>query len=179
MHANKWIDMADENNGHVRPSWDEYFLEIMNVVAKRATCDRGRSGCVIARDKQILSTGYVGAPAGLPHCDEVGHLFKDTIHEDGHVSRHCVRTSHAEMNAIVNAAKVGVAVNGATLYCSMTPCRTCAMAIINAGIKRVVCLKKYHEGEESEKMLADAGVKLDTIENQVMKYPDSKNPERF
>lgn len=166
----------DENESvaYKRPSWDEYFLEVREAVAKRATCDRGRSGCVIAKDKQVLSTGYVGAPAGLPHCDEVGHLFKDTVHEDGHVSKHCVRTAHAEMNAITNAAKRGVSIDGGTVYCSMTPCRNCAMAIINAGIKRVVCLKMYQEGKESVDMLKQAGVQLDIIDESVQEYPDTK-----
>ncbi|MGD0510446.1 MAG: cytidine/deoxycytidylate deaminase family protein [Candidatus Micrarchaeaceae archaeon] len=161
-----------EESKYVRPSWDEYFLEVRAAVAKRATCDRGRSGCVIAKDKQIISTGYVGAPAGLPHCDEAGHLFKDTIHEDGHTSRHCVRTAHAEMNAITNAAKRGVSIDGGTLYCLMTPCRTCAMAIINSGIKRVVCVKKYHAGAESEEMFKDVGIKLEFIESSMQEYPD-------
>jgi len=161
-----------EESKYVRPSWDEYFLEVRAAVAKRATCDRGRSGCVIAKDKQIISTGYVGAPAGLPHCDEVGHLFKDTIHEDGHTSRHCVRTAHAEMNAITNAAKRGVSIDGGTMYCLMTPCRACAMAIINSGIKRVVCVKKYHTGAESEEMFKDVGIKLEFIDNSMQEYPD-------
>jgi len=145
---------------HVRPSWDDYFLEIARTVATRATCDRGRSGCVIARAKQILVTGYVGAPTGLPHCDDVGHQIKKIIHEDGSVSQHCVRTVHAEQNAITQAAKLGISIQGATLYCKMTPCRTCAMLIINCGIKRVVCEKKYHAGAESEEMFRQAGVEL-------------------
>jgi len=98
-----------------RPSWDEYFMEVCEAISKRATCERGRSGCVIARDRQILVTGYVGAPAGLPHCDEVGHQFKKTIHEDGSITTHCVRTVHAEQNAICQAAKIGVSIDGATL----------------------------------------------------------------
>jgi len=109
-----------------RPSWDEYFMEVCNAIAKRATCDRGRSGCVIARDNQILATGYVGAPAGLLHCDEVGHQLKKTVHEEGSITQHCVRTVHAEQNAICQSAKRGVGIAGATLYCRMTPCRTCA-----------------------------------------------------
>ena len=145
---------------YVRPTWDEYFMEIANTVAKRATCDRGRSGCVIARGKQLLVSGYVGSPTGLPHCDDVGHQFKKTVHEDGSVTNHCVRTVHAEQNAICQAAKLGIALEGATLYCRMTPCRTCAMLIINCGITRVVCEKKYHAGSESEAMFAEAGVKL-------------------
>jgi len=101
---------------YIRPLWDEYFMNIMQAVSTRATCDRGRSGCVIVRDKHILTTGYVGSPPGLPHCDEVGHQMKTTIHEDGHQTQHCVRTIHAEMNAIVQAARIGVSLDGATLY---------------------------------------------------------------
>jgi len=90
---------------YIRPSWDDYFLEIARTVASRATCDRGRSGCVIVRDKQILVTGYVGAPTGLPHCDDVGHQMKKLIHENGFISQHCVRTVHAEQNAITQAIR--------------------------------------------------------------------------
>lgn len=153
-----------------RPSWDEYFMELANTASKRATCDRGRSGCVIVKDRQVLVTGYVGSPAGLPHCDEVGHLFRQTIEEDGRISNHCVRTVHAEQNAICQAARRGIALEGATLYCRMTPCRTCAMLIINCGIKRVVCEKKYHAGAESEEMLRQAGVELEFFCNEVLQY---------
>lgn len=103
-------------DSYVRPSWDEYFMEIASTVAKRATCDRGRSGCIIVKNRQILVTGYVGSPRGLPHCDDVGHLFKKTIHEDGSVTNHCVRTVHAEQNAITQAARLGIALEGGTLY---------------------------------------------------------------
>lgn len=153
-----------------RPSWDEYFMEVTNAIAKRATCDRGRSGCVIARNNQVLATGYVGAPAGLPHCDEAGHQLKQTLHEDGTVTTHCVRTVHAEQNAICQAAKNGVAIQGATVYCRMTPCRTCAMLIINCGIVRVVCERKYHAGAESEAMFKVAGVALEYVHDEVEKY---------
>ena len=153
-----------------RPSWDEYFMELANAAAKRATCDRGRSGCVIVKDKQVLVTGYVGSPIGLPHCDEVGHLFKKTFHEDETITTHCVRTVHAEQNAICQAARRGIALDGATLYCRMTPCRTCAMLIINCGIKRVVCEKKYHAGEESEEMFKQAGIKLEFFCEDILKY---------
>ncbi|MBO4654772.1 MAG: cytidine/deoxycytidylate deaminase family protein [Bacteroidales bacterium] len=153
-----------------RPSWDEYFMEIANTVSKRATCDRGRSGCVVVRDRQILVTGYVGSPKGLPHCDEVGHQFRRVVHEDGTVSEHCVRTVHAEQNAICQAAKLGISLDGATLYCRMTPCRVCAMLIINCGIKRVVCEKKYHDGAESEEMFKTAGVQLEFFSEDVVKY---------
>ena len=95
-------------------SWDEYFMEIANTVAKRATCDRGRSGCVIAKDKQLLVTGYVGSPIGMPHCDDVGHQMRKTIHEDGSITNHCVRTVHAEQNAIIQAGQDRCA--GASMY---------------------------------------------------------------
>jgi len=155
---------------YVRPSWDEYFMEIAHTVSKRATCDRGRSGCVIVKDKQILVSGYVGSPNGLPHCDDVGHQMKKMLHEDGSISEHCVRTVHAEQNAICQAAKRGIALEGSTLYCRMTPCRVCAMLIINCGIKRVVCEKKYHAGAESEEMFAKAGVELDFFSEEILKY---------
>ena len=153
-----------------RPSWDEYFMELANTASKRATCDRGRSGCVIVKNRQVLVTGYVGSPAGLPHCDEVGHLFSKTIHSDGSISNHCIRTVHAEQNAICQAARRGIALEGATLYCRMTPCRTCAMLIINCGIKRVVCERKYHKGEESEEMFRQAGIELEFFYDEVQKY---------
>ncbi len=163
--------MSEEiNNDYIRPSWDEYFMKVADTVAQRATCDRGRSGCVITRDKQILVTGYVGSPKGLPHCDEVGHLFKQVTHEDGRTTNHCMRTVHAEQNAICQAARRGIMLNGATLYCRMTPCRTCAMLIINCGIVRVVCEKKYHAGTESEIMFREAGVELVYMSDDIMKY---------
>ncbi len=155
---------------HTRPSWDEYFMDLATAAAKRATCDRGRSGCVIVRDKQLLVTGYVGSPRGLPHCDDVGHLFKKLYHEDGRVTQHCVRTVHAEQNAICQAARRGIALDKSTLYCKMTPCRTCAMLIINCGIIRVVCEKKYHAGEESEELFKEAGIELVYFNNEVEKY---------
>jgi len=155
---------------HIRPSWDEYFMELANTAAKRATCDRGRSGCIIVRNKHVLVSGYVGSPMGLPHCDEVGHLFKKVTHEDGKVTQHCVRTVHAEQNAICQAARLGISLENAVLYCKMTPCRTCAMLIINCGIKRVVCEKKYHAGAESEEMFKTAGVELAFFNEEVEKY---------
>lgn len=145
-------------------------MEVCNAIAKRATCDRGRSGCVIAKDNQILATGYVGAPSGLPHCDEVGHQLKKMLHEDGSVTQHCVRTVHAEQNAICQAAKRGVGIQGATLYCRMTPCRTCAMMIINCGIVRIVCERRYHDGAESEAMFAAADVMLEYVFDEVQRY---------
>lgn len=155
---------------YVRPTWDEYFMEVMDAISKRATCDRGRSGCVIAKENQLLVTGYVGSPVSLPHCDEVGHQIKKVIHEDGHTTEHCVRTVHAEQNAICQAAKKGVSLEGSTLYCRMTPCRVCAMLIINCGINRVVCQRKYHAGSESEEMFNSAGIKLEFFHQEIQRY---------
>jgi dCMP deaminase len=160
----------EDQKPYLRPSWDDYFMEIANTVSKRATCDRGRSGCVIVREKQILVSGYVGSPVGLPHCDDVGHQMKKTIHEDGNITNHCVRTVHAEQNAICQAAKRGIALEGATLYCRMTPCRVCAMLIINCGITRIVCERKYHAGGESEEMFKLAGVTLIYVHDELQKY---------
>jgi len=157
-----------------RPTWDEYFMDVMESVSERATCDRGRSGCVIAKDKQILVTGYVGSPIGMPHCDDVGHKFKKVIHEDGHITNHCVRTVHAEQNAICQAAKLGVSLKNSNLYCRMTPCGTCAMLIINSGIRRVVCQSRYHSGEESEEMFRGARIRLDYVSQEVQQYAGQK-----
>lgn len=149
------------NDGErIRPSWDDYFLEISDAVSKRATCDRGKSGCVIVREKQLLVTGFVGSPPGFAHCDDVGHQIKRLTHEDGQVTEHCMRTVHAEQNAICQAAKLGISIEGATLYTRMTPCRACAMLIIICGLKRVVCERKYHAGQESEQMFKEANIQL-------------------
>jgi dCMP deaminase len=153
-----------------RPTWDEYFMEMAHSVSKRATCDRGKSGCVITRDKQILVSGYVGSPAGFAHCDEAGHQMKNITHEDGSVTSHCMRTIHAEQNAICQAAKLGISIAGSTVYCRMTPCRTCAMLIINCSVKRVVCERKYHAGGESEEMFKQAGIVLDYKYEEIQTY---------
>lgn len=161
---------AEIKEKYVRPSWDEYFMEVMEAISKRATCDRGKSGCVIVKNKQILVTGYVGSPKGLPHCDDVGHQLKKALNEDGTISEHCVRTVHAEQNAICQAAKLGVPVDGATVYCRMTPCRVCAMLLINCGIVRVVCERKYHAGAETEEMFKKVGIKLEFVHDEVQEY---------
>lgn len=159
-----------EEKKYVRPSWDEYFLQIVELVGSRGTCDRGRSGCVITKDKRILATGYVGSPIGLSHCDEVGHEMHTVIHEDGHQTQHCIRTGHAEFNAVANAARFGVALEGATIYCHMTPCYVCAKMIINAGIKRVVCNMDYHAGERSKDIFKEAGVEYSLVSDKTQTY---------
>ncbi|MFH1581274.1 MAG: cytidine/deoxycytidylate deaminase family protein [Pseudomonadota bacterium] len=154
-----------------RLSWEEYFMDIVDVVAKRATCDRGRSGAIIVMNRRIIATGYVGSPPGQPHCDEVGHLMWKTIDDQGQESNHCIRTLHAEENAILQAAEFGVSVKGATLFCKMTPCfQRCAMKIVRVGIVRVVAQRKYHAGARSEKLFKDAGVELKILENKVEEY---------
>jgi dCMP deaminase len=139
-----------------RPSWDEYFLGITREVAKRSTCDRARVGAIIVKDRRILTTGYNGAPAGLPHCDEVGHLM---------VGGHCVRTLHAEQNAIIQAAQHGVSVAGGTLYVTHQPCLTCAKMIINAGIRRVVFAGHYSDPNAVD-FLNQAAVELQEYQAQ-------------
>jgi dCMP deaminase len=136
-----------------RPTWDEYFLDIAFSVAERSTCDRAHVGAVLVRDKRILATGYNGSPAGLPHCDEVGHLMVDG---------HCVRTLHAEQNAIIQAALHGISSEGATAYVTHQPCLTCAKMLINAGIRRVVYSGNYPD-VYSRQFLAEANVQLDFL----------------
>ena len=153
-----------------RPSWDEYFLSVAEAIAQRGTCDRGRAGTVIVKDHQLLAAGYVASPKGFTHCDDVGHQIKKITHEDGTVTQHCVRTVHAEQNAIVQAARNGVSIEGATVYVKMTPCRVCAMLLINAGINKIVCAMKYHTGKESEEMFKKAKIQVVFKNNEVEKY---------
>ncbi len=155
-----------------RPDWDEYFLGIAQEVSKRATCNRGKNGCVIVKDKRILATGYVGSPSGLPHCDEEGHLLRDVITPSGKVTKHCMRTIHAEQNAICQAAKFGTSLEGAVLYSKMEPCFSCAKMIVNCGIKRVVCQKRYHAAKETRRLFRKAKVKLDVFSKETEEYED-------
>ncbi len=159
-----------EKEKYKRFSWDEYFLELVKVVGGRGTCNRGRSGCVIVRDNRILVTGYVGSPIKLPHCDEVGHEMHTVINKDGTESQHCIRTAHAEQNAIANAARFGVALEGGTLYCHMTPCYVCAKMIINSGIKRVVSELDYHKGQRSKEIFAEANIEYSLAKNEMETY---------
>ena len=133
-----------------RPSWDDYFMQITFQVAKRSTCPRAAVGAVIVRDKRILTTGYNGAPSNLAHCTEVGCLM---------VNGHCVRTLHAEQNAIIQGALHGVDVSGSTIYVTHQPCLVCAKMIINAGIERVVYAGHYPD-EIAQGFLKEAGVEL-------------------
>jgi len=153
-----------------RPTWDEYFMKMADTVGERGTCDRGRSGCVIVIDKRVIVTGYVGSPPGQPHCDEVGHLMQEIIDDNGNKSMHCVRTIHAEENAILQAAKFGTPLKGCTIYCKMTPCFKCARMIVSIGASRVVAKKRYHADRLSIELFEAAGVQFDVLENEVEKY---------
>lgn len=124
-----------------RISWERYFMNIAQEVATRSTCDRKLVGAVIVRDKTILSTGYNGSIRGLPHCDEVGHEMEND---------HCVRTIHAEANAIVQAAKNGVNINGAEIYISASPCYNCFKMIANAGINKIYYGEFYRDARIKE-----------------------------
>lgn len=145
----------------MREQIDDYFLRIVEVIGSRGTCDRGRSGCIIVKDKNIISTGYVGAPSGFEHCDDKGHMIVDN---------HCIRSTHAEQNALINAAKNGVKTNGADLYCTMYPCFSCCKMIINAGIKRVIICNDYHESDMSKRAFFMAGIDTKLKNKEIKKY---------
>jgi dCMP deaminase len=155
---------------HTRPTWDEYFINLMEAVALRATCDRGRAAAIIVKDRRVLATGYVGSSVGMPHCDEVGHDMRKTINDAGEIKEHCVRTIHAEQNAICQAAKFGTSIDGATIYTKMEPCATCAKMIVNCGIVKVVCQRRYHAAQDTRKIFRKAKVELVVLENEVEKY---------
>ena len=133
-----------------RASWDEYFMKIAEDVATRATCDRKHVGAVIVRDKCILTTGYNGSIRGLGHCDEEGHLM-----EDGH----CVRTIHAEANAIIQAARNGVRIEGGTIYVTASPCFGCFKMIANGGLKRIV-FGEFYRDERIFELSKGLGIEL-------------------
>ncbi len=163
-------ETAATSEKYVRPTWDEYFMEVVCAVSRRATCDRGRTGVVIVKNNQILATGYVGSAAGDDHCDENGHQYQKRLNPDGTTSEHCVRTVHAELNALAQAAKRGVAVDGATLYCKLEPCPVCAKVMVNAGIKRVVCQGAYHNAAESRRVFKKCGVILEVMDQKTISY---------
>lgn len=148
----------------MRPSVHVYFLRMAELVATRATCDRKHVGAVIVRNKRVISTGYNGSPAGLPHCDDAGHLLKEV---DGRMS--CIRTLHAESNALDDAGRNA---DGATIYCTVTPCYECAKRIINAGILDVVVAGHYQSQNTDlvKAIFEDAGVLMVQLDL------DSANP---
>ena len=135
----------------MRPEWDLYFMKIASAVSERSTCDRAFVGCVLVRDKRILTTGFNGSPAGQDHCDESGHLMADG---------HCVRTIHAETNAIIQAALHGVSTRNATCYVTHLPCINCTKALINAGISRIVYSVAYRMDQNAMNFLLAAGIEV-------------------
>ena len=142
----------------MRPSWQDYFLEITRLVAKRSTCLRRNVGALIVKDKRILATGYTGAPTGLAHCLDVGCMREDLAIPPGERHEIC-RGIHAEQNAILQAALYGVSIKGAVLYCTHQPCALCAKMAINVGISQIIYSGDYPD-ELAAKMLKEAGVAL-------------------
>lgn len=168
-----------------RLTWTEYWIgPMLDAVRSRATCDRGKSGCVIVRGNDQISSGYVGAPPGTPHCDDVGHQLEyrwvEQLTFQPHTDvwtkhpnqsdivlvrkEHCVRTIHAEVNAIDRAARRGVALEGSMLYCSMFPCWDCAKAIVAAGIAGVVVVKNYHASAKSKELFDTIGIRWQLLD---------------
>lgn len=142
----------------MRPSWDEYFMEITKLVAKRSTCLRRQVGAILVKDRRILTTGYNGSPQGLAHCSEVGCLREKLNVPSGERNELC-RGIHAEQNALVQAALHGVSIQGAVLYVTHQPCVVCAKMLINAGIKEIVTLGDYPD-ELARELLAEAGIRI-------------------
>lgn len=142
----------------MRPSWDEYFLGIVELIKERSTCLRRQVGAVVVKDKRILTTGYNGAPAGCRHCEEVGCLRQSLNVPSGERHELC-RAAHAEQNAIAQAAMYGVSINGGTIYVTAQPCVICTKLIINSGIKRVVYKGDYPDAL-SLQLLDEAGIEV-------------------
>lgn len=145
-----------------RPTWDEYFMEIARLVASRSTCLRRQVGAVMVKDKNILATGYNGTPSGIRHCSEVGCLRQQMKVPSGERHELC-RGLHAEQNAIIQAAKHGVNIDGAVLYCTHSPCIICSKMLINSGVKRIVCSDGYPD-PLAKAMLDEAGLIVETME---------------
>jgi dCMP deaminase len=147
-----------------RPTWDEYFMEIARLVASRSTCLRRQVGAVMVKDKNILATGYNGTPSGIRHCAEVGCLRQQLNVPSGERHELC-RGLHAEQNAIIQAAKHGTNIDGATLYCTHSPCIICSKMLINSGVKRIVCCDGYPD-PLAKAMLDEAQLPVETMEPQ-------------
>lgn len=145
-----------------RKSKDVYFLEIADLVSSRSTCIRNQVGAVIVKDSQILSTGYNGAPKGLPHCEDVGCLRNDLGIRPGERHELC-RGLHAEQNAIIQAAYHGVSVRGAKLYCTTRPCSICTKMLINAGINEIIYIDEYEDGLAAQ-LANEAGMQLSRVQ---------------
>ena len=144
-----------------RPSNDEYFMEMAMLVSTRSTCIRRKVGAVIVKDKRVLSTGYNGSPKGTRHCEDLG-CIREQLHVPSGTRHELCRGVHAEQNAIIQAAAMGHAIEGATLYCTTQPCSVCTKMIINAGIRRVV-VKEAYPDELAQRMLKESGITVDRL----------------
>jgi dCMP deaminase len=142
-----------------RLGWHEYFMSVAHLISRRATCTRGHIGAVLVRDNNILSTGYNGAPAGLPHCNETTCRIYRSTHPDGTVEENCVNTIHAEINAIAQAAKHGVSIRDADIYITASPCIHCLKVLVNVGIRTIYYDKPY-KIEHIDELLRLSGVRL-------------------
>lgn len=152
------LNSIEEPEADDRPSWDQYFMELTAVVAKRSTCLRRRVGALLVKEGRVLATGYNGAPSGLKHCSETGCIREERNIPSGQQHELC-RGLHAEQNAIIQAALHGTSIDGATLYCTHQPCVVCAKMIINAGIDEIIIGGSYPD-ELSASMLEEAGVEV-------------------
>jgi dCMP deaminase len=153
------LKQTNTKTGRHRPGWDEYFMGIVDLVAQRSTCLRRQVGAVIVKDKNILATGYNGAPRGLAHCADVGCL-RDQLNVPSTEKHELCRGLHAEQNAIIQAAYHGVGINGATVYTGTFPCVICAKMIINAGIVKVMYRESYDD-RLSRELLSEAGITVE------------------
>ncbi|MBQ1228247.1 MAG: cytidine/deoxycytidylate deaminase family protein [Firmicutes bacterium] len=145
-----------------RPSWDEYFMEMAELTAKRSSCLRRNVGAVIVKDKRAIATGYNGAPMGLAHCEEKGGCLRQQLGVPSGQRHELCRALHAEQNAIIQAASMGHAIEGGTIYITHQPCVICAKMIVNAGIKRIV-VKEGYPDELAVEILNEAGLKVEKI----------------
>ena len=159
-----------------RPTVEEWALDILRATQARATCDRGRCSALLLKENRLLASGYVGSPQGLPHCDDAGHEFQETWVESAEApegdapllrtpegtflvrKKSCIRTIHAEQNAIAWAAREGIALKGATLYSTLFPCQSCAKLILQAGITAVVAEYDYHSSGPSKALFDAVGI---------------------
>jgi dCMP deaminase len=153
------LEQTNDTASRRRPGWDEYFMGIVDLVAQRSTCVRRQVGAVIVKDKNILATGYNGAPRGLAHCADVGCL-RDQLNVPSGEKHELCRGLHAEQNAIIQAAYHGVGISGATIYTATFPCVICAKMIINAGIVRIVYRERYDD-RLSQQILREAGITVE------------------
>ena len=192
VNANK----ADSSNT-LRPSWQDYFVKVTMAIAERSTCSRGKPACIFVKGKRILSTGYAGSPPNFPHCSEVGHDMEERVRfipTDGTAmpenffkmlgydynylrqryekpaTQHCIRTIHAEQNAILQAARFGISLQDSIVYVTMTPCLQCTASIISVGVKEVIAFKRYHAGQESINMFKLANIPITHLDDSVETY---------